>query len=239
MQYIIQTPKSWRINEKSKKEVNVYLKILSKFKENDIVFEIIKKNGEIKKLNKKQCAYLSRNFASEIKKNIKNKNSDNQLKIMGIIGASEESVILMLASLILGAHHCICFEDLSPEAIYQRLDIFKPDILVCKKHLRKKVESALAINNEINKPIIVIDVNKIDNLISCLDINDKPERCYDPVPKCKKSNYKLHKSCFWCNYKFDCFKDVNNGQGLRGFKYANSTVYLTHVEVEPQVEEIL
>ena len=77
------------------------------------------------------------------------------------------------------------------------------------------------------------------NLISCLDINDKPERCYDPVPEGKKGNYKLHKSCFWCNYKFDCFKDVNIGQGLRGFKYANSTVYLTHVEVEPQVEEIL
>ena len=137
MQYIIQPPKSWKINEKSKKELNVYLKILSKFKENDILFEIIKKNGEIKKLNKKQCSYLSRNFASEIKKNIKNKNSDNQLKIMGIIGASEESVILMLASLSLGAHHCICFEDLSPEAIYQRLDIFRPDIIVCKKHLKK------------------------------------------------------------------------------------------------------
>ena len=89
---------------------------------------------------------------------------------------------------------------------------------------------------DLDKPNIT---NKIDNLISCLDINDKPERCYDPVPEGKKGNYKLHKSCFWCNYKFDCFKDVNNGQGLRGFKYANSTVYLTHVEVEPQVEEIL
>tara|TARA_R100000426_G_scaffold70887_1_gene49254 strand:+ start:1825 stop:2682 length:858 start_codon:yes stop_codon:yes gene_type:complete len=89
---------------------------------------------------------------------------------------------------------------------------------------------------DLDKPNIT---NKIDNLISCLDIDDKPERCYDPVPEGKKGNYKLHKSCFWCNYKFDCFKDVNNGQGLRGFKYANSTVYLTHVEVEPQVEEIL
>ena len=89
---------------------------------------------------------------------------------------------------------------------------------------------------DLDKPNIT---NKINNLISCLDIDDKPERCYDPVPEGKKGNYKLHKSCFWCNYKFDCFKDVNNGQGLRGFKYANSTVYLTHVEVEPQVEEIL
>ena len=97
-------------------------------------------------------------------------------------------------------------------------------------------ELCLHQHEDLDKPNIT---NKIDNLISCLDINDKPERCYDPVPEGKKGNYKLHKSCFWCNYKFDCFKDVNNGQGLRGFKYANSTVYLTHVEVEPQVEEIL
>ena len=46
---------------------------------------------------------------------------------------------------------------------------------------------------DLDKPNIT---NKIDNLISCLDINDKPERCYDPVPEGKKGNYKLHKSCF-------------------------------------------
>ena len=166
MQYLIEPPKTWKIKEKSILEVNVYLNILSKFKESDIVFEIIKKNGEIKKLNKKTCTYLSRNFALEIKKNIKNKNSDNQIKIMGIISASEESIILMLASLFLGAHHCICFEDLSPEAIYQRLDIFKPDIIVCKKHLQEKIESALAKNKAIHPPIIFIDAEKIDNYAS-------------------------------------------------------------------------
>ncbi len=164
MKYIIEPPKSWKIKNEKNIEENVYFNLLRKFKESDTIFEIIKKSGEIKKLNKKKCIHLSRNFASEIKKNIQNKNSDDQIKIMGIISASEESVILMLASLYLGAHHCICFEDLSPEAIYQRLDIFKPDIIVCKKDLQKKIESALAKNKVVKTSILVIDIEKIDNL---------------------------------------------------------------------------
>ena len=68
MQYLIEPPKSWKIKDKNNIEDNIYSKVLSKFKESDIIFEIIKKNGEIKKLNKKKCTHLSRNFASEIKK---------------------------------------------------------------------------------------------------------------------------------------------------------------------------
>ena len=60
---------------------------------------------------------------------------------MGIISASEKSIILMLRSLYLGAHHFIFFEDLSPESINQRLKIFKPDIIVYKKHLQKNLIS--------------------------------------------------------------------------------------------------
>tara|TARA_A100000172_G_scaffold61779_1_gene41136 strand:+ start:367 stop:1221 length:855 start_codon:yes stop_codon:yes gene_type:complete len=89
---------------------------------------------------------------------------------------------------------------------------------------------------ELDKPNIK---NKIDNLISAIEVNDMPERCYNPVPDGKKGNYKLHKSCAWCKYKFDCYSDSNNGEGLRTFKYSNSLVFLTHVESEPQVEEIL
>ena len=63
--------------------------------------------------------------------------------------------------------------------------------------------------------------------------------CYSPIPDGKKGNFKLPKGCSWCKYKFECHKDSNDGSGLRVFKYANGLSYLTHVEVEPQVEEIL
>ena len=89
---------------------------------------------------------------------------------------------------------------------------------------------------ELDKPNIK---DKIDNLISCLDLDERPEKCYHPVPEGKKGNYNLPKPCAWCKYKFECHDDANEGKGLRIFKYANGLVYLTHVAVEPQVEEIL
>ncbi len=80
---------------------------------------------------------------------------------------------------------------------------------------------------------------KIDQLISALEVDDLPEMCYSPIPDGKKGNFKLPKGCSWCKYKFECHKDSNDGNGLRVFKYANGLSYLTHVEAEPQVEEIL
>jgi len=80
---------------------------------------------------------------------------------------------------------------------------------------------------------------KINNTISALNVDTPPELCYNPIPDGKKGNLKLPKGCSWCKYKFECHKDSNNGRGLRVFKYANSLSYLTHVESEPKVEELL
>ena len=80
---------------------------------------------------------------------------------------------------------------------------------------------------------------KINNTISALNVDTPPELCYNPIPDGKKGNLKLPKGCSWCKYKFECHKDSNSGKGLRVFKYANSLSYLTHVESEPKVEELL
>ena len=55
----------------------------------------------------------------------------------------------------------------------------------------------------------------------------------------KKGNMKLAKGCSWCKYKYDCYKDSNDGQGLRTFQYSKGLTYLTGVVVEPNVEELL
>lgn len=79
----------------------------------------------------------------------------------------------------------------------------------------------------------------IDDIISTVNSNDIPDKCFEPIPDGKKGNMKLPKQCNWCSYKFECHKDANDGEGLRAFKYSNGVVYLTHVESEPNVEEIL
>jgi len=89
---------------------------------------------------------------------------------------------------------------------------------------------------ELDKPSIN---TQIQGVKKALKLSTPPPRCYESVPEGKKGNMKLHRSCTYCPYKFECYKDANNGQGLRVFQYANGPTYLTHVEVAPRVEEIV
>jgi hypothetical protein len=89
---------------------------------------------------------------------------------------------------------------------------------------------------ELDKPNINTQIQSIKK---SLKLATPPPRCYESVPEGKKGNMKLHRSCAYCPYKFECYKDANNGKGLRAFKYSNGPMYLTHVEVAPRVEEIV
>tara|TARA_R100001369_G_scaffold46737_3_gene73104 strand:- start:7559 stop:8419 length:861 start_codon:yes stop_codon:yes gene_type:complete len=65
-----------------------------------------------------------------------------------------------------------------------------------------------------------------------------PDRCYDDIPDGKSGNRRLAVGCVFCEHKHDCWSSANGGKGLRNFKYANSSKFLTHVERTPDVEEI-
>jgi hypothetical protein len=58
------------------------------------------------------------------------------------------------------------------------------------------------------------------------------EKCYSDEEH-TSGNRKIGKNCSFCPFKFDCWKDANNGQGLRVFDYAGGPVYMTHVEKVP------
>ena len=50
---------------------------------------------------------------------------------------------------------------------------------------------------------------------------------------------KLASGCTWCPYKFECHKESNDGQGLRGFQYSTGPVYFTTIKKIPNVQEVL
>lgn len=70
----------------------------------------------------------------------------------------------------------------------------------------------------------------------CKEVLDKDtppdERCYEDEPMGKSGNRVLSKGCSFCPYKLKCWPE------LRAFKYASGIEYLTHIEKEPNVEEI-
>ena len=161
MEYQIEPPTSWIQNKNYK--LNLFEKIFSNYKESDILFKIIKEDLEIIELSKTDCIRKSRYLAREILEKISNKKVNAQIKIMGIIGASEESVIFMLASLFLGSHHCICFEDLSEEAIIQRINLFKPDLILSKSKLEPKIKNLIKKINDPNIKSLIIDPESSKN----------------------------------------------------------------------------
>ncbi len=81
---------------------------------------------------------------------------------------------------------------------------------------------------------------KIKNINKALKRATPPEDlCYEPVAEGTKGNMRIHKNCNYCPFKFKCFKDVNDGEGLRGFKYSKGVTYFTKVIAAPKVEEVL
>ncbi len=91
----------------------------------------------------------------------------------------------------------------------------------------------------VDKTYVVDAVKRIKYLKKILDSDVPPKRCYEEQFEGKTGNKKLDKNCTFCAYKYECWKDVNNGEGLRVFKYARGRVYLTHIETLPKVEEVL
>jgi|TARA_R110002074_G_scaffold200080_8_gene367995 hypothetical protein len=60
-----------------------------------------------------------------------------------------------------------------------------------------------------------------------------PPRCHEPVPDGKSGNMKLGVNCSYCRHKWECW------DGLRAFIYSGGPRYLTHVEVQPKVPELV
>lgn len=79
---------------------------------------------------------------------------------------------------------------------------------------------------------------RIDHLKRVIESPELPPRCYEDIPEGKSGNRKLGVNCSYCPFKKECWKDANNGRGLRTFLYYKGPVFLTNVEREPDVPEI-
>ena len=88
--------------------------------------------------------------------------------------------------------------------------------------------------DELAKPNVP---NLIKTLQDTLKRNSPPDRCYE-LSETKGGNKSLPIGCQFCAHKWECYKDANDGKGLRVFKYSNRYVYLAQVNRQPNVEEI-
>ena len=96
-------------------------------------------------------------------------------------------------------------------------------------------ELTMFVPDDLDKPNIN---EKIKDVRNSLAVDTPPEFCYNPVPEGTSGNMKLARGCTWCPHKIECYKEANEGNGLRAFDYAKGVVYLTKVSKEPNVKEI-
>lgn len=77
-----------------------------------------------------------------------------------------------------------------------------------------------------------------EELVSALESPVPPDRAFVDVPEGKSGNMKLATGCSYCGFKHECWKDSNDGKGLRTFVYSKGPVFLTNVAKEPKVGEV-
>ena len=85
----------------------------------------------------------------------------------------------------------------------------------------------------------MIDVKKkVQYLKRVMENQTPPSKCYEDKEDGKSGNRKLAVGCVFCSHKVGCWSDVNDGHGLRAFKYSNGIRYLSHISRLPDVEEV-
>ena len=80
--------------------------------------------------------------------------------------------------------------------------------------------------------------SRITALKTVVKQDTPPERCFEPEPMGKAGNMKLAAGCSYCPFKVECWKDANDGMGLRKFLYSTGPVWFTTVVDIPRVMEV-
>lgn len=108
-------------------------------------------------------------------------------------------------------------------------------------------EAAWIVANKVTGHIHVLTLDNLEmidfkerlsHVRSVIKNDTPPERCYEDKPEGQSGNRVLAIGCMYCDYKDDCWKDANEGKGLRKFVYSNGPKFFTKVEKEPKVEEV-
>ena len=102
-----------------------------------------------------------------------------------------------------------------------------------------KVDGALTLYQP-SENVLPDTQERVDELHEQLALDEPPERCYPDILDLKTGNRKLDIGCVFCDFKKVCWSDSNDGEGLKGYKYAAMPfpLYLTEVVKAPRVDEI-
>jgi hypothetical protein len=101
-----------------------------------------------------------------------------------------------------------------------------------------KVHGDIALSEVPSKTLLDNEpAGRITHLKDILSSPDEPPRCYSDKPEGKSGNRALDVGCSYCSFRNHCWRDANNGEGLKTYIYSTGPKYFTHIEKEPRVQE--
>lgn len=90
-------------------------------------------------------------------------------------------------------------------------------------------------NKKKDRDAISKRISQINDMVAG---TEEPERCYSTVPEGKAGNERLGVGCSYCAHKFHCWRDSNDGQGLKVYTYSTGPKFFTKVVKEPRVDKV-
>lgn len=115
-------------------------------------------------------------------------------------------------------------------------------------HCKDTEDAGFLVMDKVKGDLVYMDVPKekridpvarIKHMKEVVAADEPPPHCHDLVPEGKSGNMKLGVNCGYCPHKQECWKDSNDGKGLRLFLYSTGPVWLGEVGKEPKVHEVV
>lgn len=89
--------------------------------------------------------------------------------------------------------------------------------------------------HDLQLPDVTKRIQKVKEVCSS---DTPPERCYEPVKYGEKGNLVLCTECSYCPFFRECWKDSNNGEGIKTFLYSTGPKHFIKIVEMPRVLEI-
>lgn len=108
--------------------------------------------------------------------------------------------------------------------------------------------------NKVNGDICVLELkenerkseadarSRITTIRQTIDRGTEPPKCYEPVPVTKtdkSGNLVLSIQCSYCAFREHCWRDANNGEGLKTYYYSSGPKFFVEIKKTPRVQEFV
>lgn len=83
----------------------------------------------------------------------------------------------------------------------------------------------------------IMSKKDLTDLVITLESKTPPPRAFDTKPTTYQ-NECLGTECSYCRWKYECWKDANDGKGIRTFVYSRKPVHLVKIKKVPDMPEL-